>query len=212
MGWSDPTRLLLVSSSCFLRRVEPNASTPRLTLPTRPAPGYGDPKPARDRYWLHLLLFFATLVSTVYASAFWLDSADLLGEDWGDWAAILNGLRFAGSLLLFLTIHEFGHYFAARYHGVRVSLPYYIPFPLIGSIGTFGAVIRIREPLPSTTKLFDIGAAGPLAGFVPALGILLYALATLPTPDYLLSQPGHELLKAYILEYGRFPNAPAAVR
>ena len=77
------------------------------------------------------------------------------------WPFIVDGLVFSLSLLAFLTVHEFGHYFAARYHRVKTSLPYYIPSPLIG-IGTLGAVIRIREPIPSLRKLFDIGAAGPL--------------------------------------------------
>ncbi len=118
---------------------------------------------------------------------------------------LLDGLRFGCSLLLFLTVHEFGHYFAARYHRISTSLPYYIPLPFIG-IGTFGAVIRIREPIPSKRKLFDIGAAGPLAGFVVALGLLVYALATLPDPSYLLDLPGHDMMKDYIRENGVFPD------
>ncbi|PSQ98543.1 MAG: site-2 protease family protein [Bacteroidetes bacterium QS_9_68_14] len=84
-------------------------------------------------------------------------------------------------------------------------MPYYIPFPFNG-VGTFGAVIRIREPLPTTRKLFDVGAAGPLAGFVVALGFLLYAFATLPPPEYLLDVPGHEALKAHINQHGTFPD------
>ncbi|NNE69225.1 MAG: site-2 protease family protein [Rhodothermales bacterium] len=118
---------------------------------------------------------------------------------------VLDGLRFGGSLLAFLTVHEFGHYFAARYHRVSTSLPYYIPFPFNG-IGTFGAVIRIREQIPSLRKLFDIGAAGPIAGFVVSLGVLIYGLATLPGPEYLLDVPGHEALKAYINQFGTLPD------
>ena len=118
---------------------------------------------------------------------------------------LLDGLRFGGSLLLFLTVHEFGHYFAAKYHGIRTSLPYYIPTLNLG-IGTLGAVIRIREPIPSTRKLFDVGVAGPIAGFVVALALLLYALATLPDPSYVLSLEGHEELKQYVEQFGRFPK------
>ena len=118
---------------------------------------------------------------------------------------LLDGLRFGGSLLLFLTIHEFGHYFAARYHGIRTSLPYYIPTLTLG-IGTLGAVIRIREPIPSTRKLFDVGIAGPLAGFVMALLVLIYALATLPEPSYILDLDGHEELKQYVEQFGVFPK------
>lgn len=171
-------------------------------------------RPPRERYGLHALLFVLTLASTTYAGALLVGRLELylreapffvLGGLPVTATLLLDGLRFGGALLLFLTVHEFGHYFAARRHGIDVSLPYYIPFPFNG-IGTFGAVIRIREPIPSPRKLFDVGAAGPLAGFVVALGLLLYALATLPPPSYLFDQPGHEALKAFIEAHGRFPR------
>jgi membrane-associated protease RseP (regulator of RpoE activity) len=120
---------------------------------------------------------------------------------------VVDGLRYAIPLLGFLTVHEFGHYFAARYHRVNTSLPYYIPFPFNG-IGNFGAVISIRQAVPSTRKLFDIGVAGPLAGFVVALGALIYGFVTLPPPEYLLDLPGHEALKTHIRQYGTFPATP----
>ena len=85
------------------------------------------------------------------------------------------------------------------------SLPYFIPFPFNG-IGTFGAVIRIKEPIPSMTKLFDIGTAGPVAGFVVAVGVLLFGLATLPSLDYIAELGGHEALQSYINEFGAFPT------
>ncbi|MFB6098151.1 MAG: site-2 protease family protein [Salinibacter sp.] len=174
---------------------------------------------ATDRYWLHLLLFGLTLVSTVYVGAAWWAHRPLyyaahdetisllfvtVNQAW-----LLDGLRYAIPLLGFLTVHEFGHYFAARYHGVRTSLPYYIPFPFNG-IGNFGAVINIRQRIPSTRALFDIGVAGPLAGFVVALGALLYGFSTLPPPEYLLDLPGHEALKAHIRQHGTFPETPPA--
>lgn len=120
-------------------------------------------------------------------------------------AFIIDGLKFSAGLLLFLTVHEFGHYFAARRHRVLTSLPYFIPFPLNG-IGTFGAVIRIKEPIPSMTKLFDIGTAGPVAGFIVAVGVLLFGLATLPSLDYISELGGHEALQSYINEFGAFPT------
>lgn len=163
-----------------------------------------------DRAWLHLGLFVLTLASTIYAGTLWVNRA-LYYETAGSWAMWLDGLRYAAPLLGFLTVHEFGHYFAARHHGINTSLPYYIPFPFNG-IGNFGAVIRIREPIPSMRKLFDIGASGPVAGFVVALGILLYAFATLPPPEYLLDQPGHEALKAHIAQHGTFPDTPPALQ
>ena len=159
-----------------------------------------------QRVWLHLVLFVLTLLSTTLT---WPDWAGrwLLYERVGYGALLADGLRFSLPLLLILTVHEFGHYLAARRHRIDATLPYYIPFPFNG-IGTFGAVIRIREPIPDTRSLFDIGVAGPLAGFVVALIVLFYALLTLPPPTYLLDVPGHEALKAYILAHGRFPPAP----
>jgi len=173
------------------------------------------PQSGSERYWLHLLLFVLTLAFTVYAGARW--SSRLLYYQAHDQtislffltlnrAWVLDGLRYAIPFLGFLTVHEFGHYFAARYHRVRTSLPYYIPFP--NGIGTFGAVISIRQRIPDTRKLFDIGAAGPLAGFVVAFGVLLYGFATLPPPEYLLDLPGHEALKEHIRQHGTFPSTP----
>ncbi len=159
----------------------------------------------RDRYWLHGLLFLLTLASTVYMGGELVGRWAVYMEE-GVWAYVLDGIKFGFSLLLFLTVHEFGHYFAARYHSVDTSLPYYIPLPFVG-VGTLGAVIRIREPVPSMRKLFDIGAAGPLAGFVVAVGILLYALATLPPPTYIFDMgPGHESIQHYVLQFGEYPS------
>ena len=84
-------------------------------------------------------------------------------------AALLQGLPFSLTLLLILLAHEFGHYVAAVFHRVDASLPYFLPSPFLG---TFGAFIRVRSPIFSKRVLFDIGIAGPLAGFVfllPAL-------------------------------------------
>ncbi|MFB6271454.1 MAG: site-2 protease family protein [Salinibacter sp.] len=186
------------------------------SVEVEPTPSSAEESTAVDRHWLHLLLFAATLALTVYFGAsYWAyrplyyqahdETVSLLfmtvNQAW-----LLDGLRFAIPLLGFLTVHEFGHYFAARAHDVRTSLPYYIPFP--NGLGTFGAVINIRERIPSTRSLFDVGVAGPLAGFVVALGALIYGFATLPPPEYLLDLPGHEALKAYIRQHGTFPDTP----
>jgi Zn-dependent protease len=178
------------------------------------------PEQRRERYWLHLLLFVLTLASTVWAGGTYAgrmlayETTGLLFVFAGlpvTVGLLMDGLAFGLSLLLFLTVHEFGHYFAARRHGIDTSLPYYIPAPFIG-FGTMGAVIRIREYIPSLRKLFDVGAAGPIAGFVVAVIVLLYALSTLPGPDYILGLPGHEPLKAFVEQNGSFPDempAPA---
>jgi len=206
--------------------VEPRLSNADSSRPS-PSPeapaAARDQRPAKDRPWLHLLLFALALVSTIWAGGDWAsrmlyyngEAAWLAFENThqnhGAWVYLFNsgflldGLRYAVALLGFLTVHEFGHYFTARYHGISTSLPYYIPFPFNG-IGNFGAVIRIREAIPSTRKLFDVGVSGPIAGFVVALGALLYAFATLPGPEYLLDQPGHEAIKEYIRQHGTFPD------
>lgn len=168
---------------------------------------YGAPR--RERYGLHLLLFLLTLASTTYTGGVLVGRVGLyvpLEQHWP--ALVLDGLRFAVSFLLFLTAHEFGHYFAARRHGIDTSLPYFIPLGPLG-FGTLGAVIRIREPFRRTHQLFDVGAAGPLAGAVVAFGLLAYAVATLPPPTYLLDVPGHEATAAFVAQTGRFPPLAA---
>lgn len=87
---------------------------------------------------------------------------------------LIMGLPFSGTLLLILGIHEMGHYLTSRHWKVRATLPYFIPFPSF--IGTLGAVIKIRSPIPNRRALMDIGASGPLAGFVVALLALVVGL------------------------------------
>jgi membrane-associated protease RseP (regulator of RpoE activity) len=91
-------------------------------------------------------------------------------------AALPSGIPFAISLLAILLAHEFGHYLAARYHRTNVTLPYFIPFPL-SLFGTMGAFIRLKEPPRNKRVLLDIGIAGPLAGLVIAIPVLLYGLS-----------------------------------
>jgi Peptidase family M50 len=140
-----------------------------------------------DRLWIHLVLFLLTAFTTLTAGAF-LSGVDPLATrviSFGvlevpvptalDLGALWSGIPFSLTLLVILGAHEMGHYLLARFHGVRVSLPYFIPFPSYFSVvGTFGAFIRIRGPAVRRSVLFDIGVAGPLASFV--LGAMAFAL------------------------------------
>ena len=120
---------------------------------------------------------------------------------------LITGALFASLLLSFLTVHEFGHYFAALYHRVRVSLPYFIPLPV--GIGTLGAVIKIRQRIQRTRSLFDIGAAGPVAGFVVSLIILIIGFTTLPGPSFLNEFGDHQMLIDHFNEFGYYPPIPS---
>ncbi len=124
---------------------------------------------------INAVLFAITLLSTLWVGAInHLEPAGgLFPRSLAEWAL---GIPFAATLLSILVAHEFGHYFAARYHRVAVSLPYFIPMPL--GFGTLGAFIKMKEPVPNRRKLFDIGVAGPLAGLVLAIPLLVYGLST----------------------------------
>src|SRR5690625_7700207 len=113
-----------------------------------------------------------------------------------------EGARFATLLLAFLGVHEFGHYFAAVRHNVKVTLPYFIPVPL--GIGSLGAGIRIEEQIRRTKQLFDIGIAGPVAGFVGALTVLLIGFFTLREPSCIESFAGHEVVAEHIAVPGTY--------
>ncbi len=150
----------------------------------------------------HIGLFIATFITTTFAGADLCFGRSVLinGINWDDFKL---GMQFSIPMLLFLTCHEFGHYFTAIYHKVKSSLPYYLPFPPIPvfmfNIGTLGAVIRLKSRPYSTKQFFDIGIAGPIAGFVMALIILFYGFKTLPPPEHIFSI--HPEYKQYGLDY-----------
>lgn len=127
----------------------------------------GDPfdvsvEPIKNNWFLFSILLIATLVTTFLA----------------------GGLLFSISLLLILGAHEFGHYWASKKNGVRSTLPYFIPAPPIFIAGTFGAFIQIKQRIPNRMVLMEIGAAGPIAGFVVALPMLILGLYLSPvTPS-----------------------------
>jgi membrane-associated protease RseP (regulator of RpoE activity) len=142
-------------------------------------------------YALHIGLFLMTFLTTTLAGVFWVN------KDGFDLTNFTYGLPYSISILSMLAAHEFGHYFAAKYHGVKTTLPYFIPIPpfLFNPFGTMGALIRIRTPIYSKRALFDIGIAGPLAGLVVTLTVLFYGVATLPGKEYLFAiHPDYALL------------------
>jgi len=103
------------------------------------------------------------------------------------------GLSFSLSLLFILISHEMGHYIACRIYGVDATLPYFIPTPpMIGPAGTFGAFIKIMSPMPSRKAVFDIGVAGPIAGFIALIPIAVIGLATMQaaTPEQIANSGG----------------------
>ncbi len=147
---------------------------------TRPAE-----TPAPRPWLVHGLLLLATLVTTHMAGAL-LRGVDPMATDFVevvgvwfpvptgiDWGLMALGIPFAVTLMVILMAHELGHFFAAKWHGVRASLPYFIPFPAYYSaIGTLGAFIRIRGPIVRRACLLDIGVAGPAASFILSLVLL----------------------------------------
>lgn len=180
-------------------------SFPEANIPDEDLIEPGEPKnrPGPLTILKHFVLFVATFICVMYVGIFWVGhtaNAEYYTDMWP------QGFLFAVLLLGFLAAHEFGHYFAGVYHKVSVSLPYFIPIPI--GIGTMGAVIRIREQIKNTKKLFDIGIAGPIAGFIVSLVILVYGFATLPDPSYIENFAGHEEVIAHIEETGTFPDTP----
>lgn len=126
------------------------------------------PRTAWKRWGRNLVLFVLTAISCFLVGA--LTFVTLPGEGTFLLLDTGAGLRLAFGVLSILTAHEMGHYLAARYYHVDATLPFFIPFPSL--IGTLGAFIRIRSPIPNRKALFDIGVAGPLAGFVVCLPVL----------------------------------------
>ena len=170
------------------------------------------------------LLFLATIITTTMAGAEWMfgnifsfvsSAVHFLAEKMSGkdipltstpmgWTQFFAGFQFSIPFLAILTIHEFGHYFTAKSHQVKVTLPYYIPmwFGISQSIGTMGAFIRITSVVRSRLKFFDIGIAGPLAGFIAALVVLYYGFTHLPPPEYIFTI--HPEYARYGLSYPQF--------
>jgi membrane-associated protease RseP (regulator of RpoE activity) len=136
------------------------------------------PKPGR--VWVNILLFVLTLLSVLFAGTLYSYPGpipnDVLGQIWTVVTHLWIGWPFAVSLLSILLAHEFGHYFVGRARGAAVSLPYFIPLP-VSILGTMGAFIQLKQFPRNRRALFDLGIAGPLAGLVVAVPVLILGLA-----------------------------------
>ncbi len=146
-----------------------------------------EPRKIQSRLWLHALLLLLTLMSTTAVGA--LDYAAYLSEfdtrpvPGDSVTLILQGLWYSCTIIGILGAHEMGHYLYCRRYNVDATLPYFIP--MLSLIGTLGAVIKIRDRFPTRTVLFDIGVAGPIAGFVVLVPALFYGLSL----SYVVPEP-----------------------
>lgn len=154
-------------------------------MPTSPRPRRRAPWPR----WVPAVFFVLTFLTTSLAGVFFTEDPEAVlpllealfqrGEMGVMPALVVHGLPFSLTLMGFFLAHEMGHYLACRYYGIQSTLPYFIPFPpalVAFSIGTLGAVIRIRSPFPHRRALFDVGIAGPIAGLFVALPALVWGL------------------------------------
>jgi membrane-associated protease RseP (regulator of RpoE activity) len=175
------------------------------TIPAAPEPFEPAVRPLgrprfRNRLSVHVTLFVLTLVTATLAGAqhyaAFASNFDTR-EVPVDWWLLLNGLWYSGTFLAILGAHEFGHYYYCRRYNLDASLPYFLPLPpFLFITGTLGAVIRIREPFRSKQELFDVGIAGPLAGLVVLVPLLVFGLSqsySVPAPTegyvYHLGEP-----------------------
>jgi len=214
-----------------------NSSEPEERAPVFSQPSAWPTLPAAPRYyqavplhpsWRSLVLattlFFLTLLTSLlagahFAAAYAHNQAASFDAFFQTFrlayrhpSSLLNGLPFAVTLLVILMAHELGHYFACRHHHIYSSYPFFIPAPTL--IGTFGAFILIRSPIRSARALFDVGASGPLVGFVFAMPALAYGVlharvvpaAVNSDPDVIFGVPLILKLMAAVLQ----PNAHAS--
>ncbi|MDX6288291.1 MAG: hypothetical protein QOH42_90 [Blastocatellia bacterium] len=176
-------------------------------------------RPTARQWLLHMALFVATAITTTISGIIWCAEADagsgapaqsdgldgsillipwyylkgigaLVSQALTHPALLWPGLKFSASLLAILTAHEFGHYFFCRYYGVDATLPFFIPQPPGLLPGTFGAFIRMKSPVPSRRALFDIGLAGPLAGFIVIIPFAFAGVLTLQHANVAAGESG----------------------
>lgn len=129
---------------------------------------------------LNYVLFFVTIFTTLYCGM------ALFG------GSFFSGVLFSATVMAVLLVHEFGHYFNARRHGVSVTLPYFIPLPF--GIGTMGAFIRMKSAIPDRNVLMDVGAGGPLWGFIASVLAVAVGMDMAQVADKSVSPIGSSLL------------------
>lgn len=152
------------------------------------------PPKKKSKHHINIILFIITIATTFYAGYIFRGN-------------IIDGIAFSAAIMAIIGTHEIAHYFAARKYGVEATLPYFIPAPTF--IGTFGAVINVKSPIPNKNALFDLGASGPLAGIIitiPILfiGIYLSAVEPLKAGSVIFNPP----LLMSIIAYFAAPAIP----
>ncbi|MFW6435052.1 MAG: site-2 protease family protein [Halovenus sp.] len=148
--------------------------------------------------WTNVILFGLTVLSTLFAGAFFWYQVPLASEPW----RAIEAWPFVVAILGVLGVHELGHYVMSRYHNVQASLPYFIPLPTY--IGSMGAVIKMKGQIPSRKALFDIGAAGPLAGLVATVVVTVIGLQLDPLPAQQAATAQAEAGETFV-EFNNFP-------
>lgn len=134
------------------------------------------PKIKKENPWINLLLFFLTIISTTIAGAY-----NIWNDPFSGWSEFFSGFTFSFSILAILFAHEMGHYYYSLKNNIYATLPYFLPFYFPGFMfGTFGAFIKMKSPIPNKKALFEVGIAGPIAGFVVSLFFLVYGFSILP--------------------------------
>ena len=162
----------------------------------------GVSRPKASNALINLILFLLTVGSTIYGGILYTGGYNrqvlFIGDAASQLNTLLGGILFSGSMLAILGAHELGHYFMARRHRVDVTLPYFIPFP-ISLIGTLGAFIRMKSPVHNRRSLFDVAVAGPLAGLIVALPVMIVGLA-LSHPAFPSAAPTRSLLLSGLIQ------------
>jgi membrane-associated protease RseP (regulator of RpoE activity) len=154
------------------------------------------PKSGKSNTYLNLVFFIATVATTIYA-----------GYIYGG-KNIISGIAFSAALLSIIGTHEIAHFFAARRHGVESTLPFFIPAPTL--IGTFGAVINVKSPIPTRNALFDLGFSGPIAGIIVTIPVLIIGIyLSSITPMHKETIVFIPSLLMSIIAYFAYPSIPS---